>query len=445
MNNIDKYLQEQLLLAKVYENAETYVSSDGKQTMKISDLNPSNIELLEIKEIPINDGTVETIGKFQIWLPNGEKEILTVNNDGEDMAVDFVDDDEISQKFMLTPRMKKEIFKYEIEANVPTEEVENALFPNSPEELEKQIAEDTLIPKSEEETIKKIKENNPDLQVQEINKEEEENELDKEKETKEISDETPGEEKEEKEEEKVEIPENVRDKVEEIKEREGASLKHVLIAKNPSSISSQLIDTAGLQDNGGPVYCLAFSNGDLSSGNDRVVFVQGERVIDERRYDEDATNMMNDYRQSSVVENATDKDSKVFYTDIDGNTTVADLVARPKDLRRQDKDILAEKLNDLENKQKGILNSTNLTADEKIEKFKEINHERIKLLDEYGLDMPNIRSEISADIEMQEEARERAEEESKKQEETEEERNDENDDDEIDPRDPFSKYINGRE
>lgn len=389
MDNIDEYLEEKYLLAKVYKNAEIYTSSDGKQTMRFDKIDPSNIKLLEVKEIQKKDGTVEKIANIQILLPNGETEILTVNNNGEDMAVNFIGDDGISQKFMLTPRMKKEIFKYEIEANISTEEVEKALFPNSPEELEKQIAEETLIP---ENIIEKIKEMNPEL-VKEINEKKQKGKEEEEEK-----------EQEENKQEKVNLPGHVADIVEQIKEREQANLKHVLVAKNPSSISSQLVDTAGLQDNGGPVYCLAFSSGDISSANDRVVFVQGENIIDERRYDEDATNMMNDYRQNAVVENVTDKNSKIFYTDIDGHTISADLVARPKDLRRKDKDILVQKLNDLDNKEKDILNSASLSVEEKLQKYKEINQERLKLFNEYGLDIPNIRSEVEADLEKQEEA-----------------------------------------
>ena len=395
MNDIDNYLQRQFLLAKVYENADTYVSSDGKKTMRVRDIDPSNIDLVEVKEIQKRDGTVEKIGKVQILLPNGETQILTVNDKGEDMAVDFIGDDENSQNFMLTPRMKKQVFKYAVEANVSVEEVENALFPDSPEEMEKQIAEDTLIPENEEETIKKIKENNPNLQVKEIDREEEERDKGKEEETKEKDAELS---EEEKEEEEVNIPENVKDKVDEIKEREGATLKHVLIARNPSSISDQLIDTAGLQDNGGPVYCLAFSSGDISTGNDRIVFVQGERVIDERRYDEDATKVMDEYKTASVVDNAEDKGTKVYYKDMDGHQIVADLVTEPRDLRREDKELLAQNLEELENKQDSIKNVTNLSKAEKIEKMQEINDDRLKLFDKYGLKLPTIRSEIETDM-----------------------------------------------
>ncbi len=415
MDSRDRYLEEQYLSSKAYENAEVYTSSEGNETTPLRDLDPSSVQLLDIGEIQKEDGEVFRVGYFEVTLPNGEKAILTVDKDGQDMSLDFVDDEGNSQKFMLTPRMKREIFKFQVEAKMSTEELQDALFPSSQDEMEKEIAQDTLVPKSAEETIKKIKEKNPEADVREVNNEEQQEEAEKQE---------PDEEEIE-EDNEIEIPEKIKDKVEEIRESEGAQLKHVLIARNPSSISDQLIDTAGLQDNGGPVYCLAFANADLSSGSDRIIFVQGERVVDDRRYDEDATNMMNDYRHASVVENVTDKDSKVYYTDIDGHTTVADLVATPKDLRRQDKDILAEKLNELENKQKGILNSTNLTVDEKIEKCQEINQERLQLFDEYGLDIPNIRSEISADIDIGEEVQDDIEDSQQEDAETEKEDDDE--------------------
>lgn len=417
MDKLDSYLEKQYLYSKAYENAELYKSSDGKQTTKLKNIDSRDIKMLETEEILKDNGETFKLGKFEINLPNGEKVILTVDNNGKDMSCDFVDNDGNSQKFLLTPRMKKEIFKYQLETNLSIQELEQSLFPNSQEEMEKEIGKDSLIPKSAEETIKKIKEKNQNADVKEVQN------LEKQNDEKKLEDEN----------NEISLPENIKDKVQEVKENEGAALKHVLIAKNPSSVSEQLIDTAGLKDNGAPVYCLAFSNADLSTGNDRVIFVQGEKVVDERRYDKDASDMMNDHRNSSVVYNAEDKSNKIYYTDIDGHTTVADLVAEPKDLRREDKELLAEKLNDLEEKEEGIISSSNLTPSEKIEYSEKINMDRLELFKENGLKMPVIESEIKADLEIAQDAKSDIQEDEEQEKPQEVEKEDEEDDD-RDPR-----------
>ena len=264
---------------------------------------------------------------------------------------------------------------------------------------------------------------------EEIEKDSEEQDIEKGEDLEKTDDET---------EEELELPENVKDVVEEIKETDGSSLKHVLITKNPSSVADQLMDSAGINENGEPVYCLQFKNGDLGASHDRVVIVQGERVIDEPRYYEDASRFMDSYKNSNVVENVEDNETKIYYTDIHGHTIVADMKAEPRDLNSIQKQELAEKLAELSSQEKAI-KAQDKPLTEKLEDLQKINGKRLELFDEYGLDVQEIRDEIQGDYEIREDVQDNIEDmEAEKEEEQKEEQLDEYDG--VDPRDTRNRY-----
>ena len=382
--------------AKALKNAKIYSSSEGKEEdmIDLKDINPKNVKFKGIENIEQDNGLIFENSHFEILLPNGEHVILTVDREGKDMSCDFVDKDGKSQKFLLTPRMQEEIMMKavngNIKGNVDTQFLQEALFPVSQEEMEKEIEKDTLIPKDAMETVKKLKEKNPNVDVKE-NIEEEKSVDEK---TNKNSDEI---EEEEKGDEEIQLPEDIKDTIEQIKQRDGSKLKHILLTKNPSSVTDQLMDDAGIQENGEPVYCLSFRSGDINS-NDRIVFIQGSKVIDDRRYDEDGSKFMNNYRNSKVVENVKDMESKVLYTDMDGHTFVAEMIKEPRDLKPDQKIELDKKLDELMSKEEAIKKS-DMPLDTKLEMLEKINNERIKEFNEYGIEVPEIRAEIEADIE----------------------------------------------
>lgn len=420
---INEYLKNRYAYIKAYENANVYLSSEGKETIPLKNINPKNVKYRGIEEIPKEDGLIFEKSHFEIILPNGEKTILTVDKNGNDMSCNFIDENGKSKKFLLTPRMQKEIISKsingKIQGNIDSSVIKSALFPTTQEDMEKEIEKDTLIPKETEDTIKKIKEKNPNADVKKaVENASKEDEKDDEKEKKEL-----------------EFPEEVKSLVEEIKEKDGSKLKHVLITKNPRSISDQLTDNVGLKENGAPVYCLSFRNAAIST-NDRVVFIQGSKVIDERKFDEDATDFMNNYKNSSVVQNVEDLDSKIYYTDLDGHTIVADMVTEPRDLKPNQKEELADLLDELDNEEEAI-RSSNMLLEDKIEASQKVNDKRIRAFDKYGLSVSEIRSEIRADEEIGDDIQDDIEEE--KEELNSQELEDDIDveeDDEYDPRDP---------
>ena len=408
---INEYLKNNYAYAKAYQNAKVYVSSEGKEVIPLRNIDPKKVKYKGIKSIKKEDGLIFEKSHFEITLPNGERTILTVDKDGKDISCNFIDENGKTKKFLLTPRMQKQIIEEsingKIQGKIDANTIKEALFPNTDEEMEKEIEKDTLIPKKSEQTVKKLKEKNPSVDAKEVQDSNIE-----------------GRKKEKSDKEDIEFPDEIRDYVEEIKQRDGAKLKHVLITKNPASITDQLTEASGIKDNGEPVYCLSFRSGDVAS-NDRVVFVQGAKVIDERRFDEDATNFMENYRTAAVVENVEDMDSKIYYTDLDGHTIVADMRTEPRDLKPDQKEELANILNKLENEEQAIRNSS-MSLTDKIEASQKINDKRIKAFDEYGLQLSEIRSEIRADEEIGDDIQEDIEE---------KEDTVENIEDEYDPRD----------
>ena len=403
----EKYINNRLSITKALKNAHTLDSNENGNDIKLSDtqVDINNAETIFIRS---EDGKVIPIILIPSVLKNGEKILTVIDEEGQDMACIFLDHDE---EFKLTPRMEKEILVKAINgkikgSHVNDEIIRKALFPESLEDFEKEIEENNLIPKDVEETIKKIKEVDPNTNIEEAI--EKENELEEDKED-----------KSELEEEAI-LPDEVRDEVARIKNTEGARLKHVLLTKNPSSISDKLVDDAGIRENGEPVYCLSFQKRSLEIDSDRIVFVQGTRVIDDRKYDDDATEVLEQYRNSSVVQNIEDDENKVIYTDLDGHTIVADMETEPRDLSIRQKELLAEELEKLDNEEDAI-RSSDMPLEDKIEANQKINEKRIALFDKYGLKIPEIRSEMRGDDEIGEEIQNDIE-----------ERNDE--DDEYDPR-----------
>ena len=437
---LNRYLEEEFVYMKAMEKAKTYKSSDGIDTINLKDIDPEKVDYKGIDYIKKDDGTVFEKADFEITLPNGEKTILTVDKNGNDISCNFIDEDGKSQVFLLTPDMQARIMKQavddKIQGNIDTQTLQEALFPNSPEEMEKAIKEDTLIPKSAEETIEKVKAKNPNADIEEVKSEEmekdaEEQDIEKGEDLEKTDDET---------EEELELPENIKDVVEEIKETDGSSLKHVLITKNPSSVADQLMDSAGINENGEPVYCLQFKNGDLGATHDRVVIVQGEKVIDEPRYYEDASRFMDSYKNSNVVENVEDNETKIYYTDIHGHTIVADMKTEPRDLNSIQKQELAEKLAELSSQEKAI-KAQDKPLTEKLEDLQKINGKRLELFDEYGLDVQEIRNEIQGDYEIREDIQGDIEE-MKETREEEEEDQELNEDDGRDPRESsHTRYL----
>ncbi len=261
-----------------------------------------------------------------VTLENGQHVDVIVNQKGQDMACVFLDIEGKESQFAVTPRMQKEILSKglkNIEGVISTEMAKEGLLPKTLQEFKEGVEKDTLVPKNAKESVEKIKEKAPNADVKAVEGEEE-------RDTKQA------------EEEETEIPEGAKDAVSKFRENyKGGRLKQILEVDDPESINDKLEGNTGITKEGGKVYCLRFA--DSGAGlSDKVIMIQGEKVVENSKYDNDMTELMNDKTQNGVRD-LEDNDSKIYITDSNGKTIEYDLIAKPKDLSMEEKkDVNAE-------------------------------------------------------------------------------------------------------
>lgn len=257
---------------------------------KMKNLDPSkqdNEKLMSTYVIPVT-------------LQTGEKIDVIINQKGQDMACVFLDKEGKQNGFAVTPRMQKEILASgmkNIEGIINTEIAKEGLIPKTLEEFEEEVSKDTLVPKTSKETVAKIKEKLPDADIKEIEDGREDNEQTLEKSNQ----------------EEKELPSDVKDAVAKFREKyKGGKLKQILEVDDPSSINEKLDGNTGIMQNGGKVHCLRFADSGAGMG-DKVIMIQGDRIIENSKYDSDMTELMND-KTAESVRTLEDNDSKLYYT-----------------------------------------------------------------------------------------------------------------------------------
>lgn len=396
------YAEKCLVAAKASLNASA-LSSEGSSkklmdcgidTMKISTLgeylaNKKRTEAAEIDNDKIEglreDSKLARTFVVPVILPNGQEIEVIVNSKGQDMACMYKDEAGNEKEFKLTPRMKKQIEKgidnvpEGLEAIVGKEfldevkeEIQTEYSPNKEiinvEDFAEKVSKDALVP-GKKQFIDKVNEKNG------VKSEVEENDIENNK----------------------EIPAEARDIISKIcsetQNCDISDLKQVIEVRDPNSLTDKLENT-GFSPTGGKIYCLRF-RGKETGGQDRIIMVQGTRAVDERRYDEDVTELMND-KYSKVVNELKDRDSKIVYTDMDGNTFVADLEREPRDLKMSEKEDLMKELANLDALKEDELASAE--SEEEIANVFKISNERRKaLFEKYGIKVPEIEAEMTAD------------------------------------------------
>ena len=115
---INEYLKNNYAYAKAYQNAKVYVSSEGKEVIPLRNIDPKKVKYKGIKSIKKEDGLIFEKSHFEITLPNGERTILTVDKDGKDISCNFIDENGKTKKFLLTPRMQKQIIEESINGKI---------------------------------------------------------------------------------------------------------------------------------------------------------------------------------------------------------------------------------------------------------------------------------------------------------------------------------------
>lgn len=423
-------LDKNLIAAKASLNASC-LDSDGN-TIKLSECAIHTNGIVSLSKY-LNEKNENNSKKFDnkklekrcvipVTLPNGEMVKVEVNSNGQDEIIIRDDKNEI------TPRMRALI-----EENIPEglkdivgeESFNKEFFPDTLEEFAERVSDDELIPEDGKEAAKRLgikteREIEEEIKADELKEieeqekdEEEHEELDEEKneELEEEKDEEEQEKLDEEEQEELdedeginEIPEEVRDEISKIcseNDLDINNIKQVLKVGNPKSITDKVEDT-GIDENGGTVTSLRFRDASLT---DKVINVQDGRVL-ENRNNRDMTRLMDD-KTENEVENLSDNESKIVYTDLDGNTTVCDLTKEPRDLTMEKKDELKKELDKIDSQTELVKNDSEMSVEDKAQMFQKINEKRLTTLKNYGISVPKVENEIQADIEITEEIQEK--------------------------------------
>lgn len=396
-------------------NLENYMQKRGYNSEKSNKLAKTYVVPLAVK------------------LPSGEiKNIdIVVDSKGQDIAV--ISD---NNRIKLSSRIENEILtnsiKGDVKGKVDTETIKNLLSPETLEELAEEIENDTLIP-TPEEAVEKMKQKSSNVDIEltdeakqrqsdekEDKQDETENKLEENEENNEskkllknnndieieeksdieINDKQLGEERNEaeKDDEIKQVPEEVRDEIARLCSEHNydiSALKEVMIV-NPKVITEKLEET-GIAENGPNVYCLRFRDAKL---NDRVVMSQaGKTPVDKQAYDEPMREIMNERRYCSVDKTIEDEHDKIYFTDIHGNTTVAEMRKEPRDLTCDDKERIQKEFEELD-KAADIILSSDMPIEEKAGELQKINDRRIDLFKDYGIEVPEVEGEIKADNEI---------------------------------------------
>ena len=424
------YAEKCLVAAKSSLNASA-LSSEGSSvklmdcgidSMRISTLgeylaNKKRTEAAEIDNDKIEgfreDSKLARVFVVPVILPNGQEIEVIVNSKGQDMACMYKDEAGNEKEFQLTTRMKEQIekginnapegleaivgkeFLEEVKEEIQTEYSPNMEIINV-EDFAEKVSKDELVP-GKKQIIDKVNEKNGvKSEVEENNKE---------------------------------IPAEKRDIISKICSENGLDINKLKeVMEVPPKAISENLEGTGFTENNGMVISLRFK-GEGSSLQGQVVMAQGEKVINERKYDSYMNDYMNEHKDTKKVKTIEDEHDQLVYVDLDGNVTVCEIEKEPRDLTCSEKEFLQDEMRKLDDSTKKILNS-DMPLEQKTKEIIKINTKRLDLLDEHGISASLVENEIEADIEISEEVGAIAAEEAEEEEITEEKAQEEPESDE---------------
>ncbi len=403
--NTLRYLDKSWIASKSASNAriEGYnLKNCAIDTMKISTLgeylankrkkeDPLDLESLDYSLI--DDKNLAKRFVVPVTLPNGKEVEAIVDYDGRDEARILVNPEEGEKEFEITIRLKNEIEKMTPEnmQKVIKEEVYNSKFlPDTLDEYAEKVQKDELIPKSKKHAAQMAGISSEEL----LKKQEEREEAEK------------------------EIPVEARDTISKICSENDLDIADLIevMEIEPQVIKNNLEET-GIREENGRVYCLRFRDGGNLQG--RVVLSQGEKIVDDRRYDNYMTDYMNEHRGQKRIRETECEHDKISYTDLHGNTTVCEITREPRDINCSDKELLQAEMEKLDRAQEQI-KSADMPLEKKAEEMIKINQKRMDIFKSYGVEVPLVENEIEADMEIAEEVNQIEEEKNEYKEEQEE-------------------------
>ena len=149
-------------------------------------------------------------------------------------------------------------------------------------------------------------------------------------------------------------------------------------------------------------YALRFATNSPSL-QDRIVLWQDNRIIDKRENDAELEEKMETEESKIPPEVLTGKENKLIYTDMSGNTFVAPLRCHTKDLTDKEAMKVISEFERIKAEEKSILSSRKYPPHIAISKLTEAKEARLDVINKYGLKVPEIKDEITADRETSEE------------------------------------------
>ena len=156
-------------------------------------------------------------------------------------------------------------------------------------------------------------------------------------------------------------------------------------------------------------YALRFRSKDVNI-SDRIVVVQDSRVLDKRMYDSNIESKMDAEYAKAPVEVLDDDSKKISYTDVDGHTFTAEVKRKPKDLTRTELDTALQEFEVINRQEREIFADAEfIPPEEFMRRMAQTQDARLKVIDKYGIQVPEIRDEIKADKELSEEIGEKIE------------------------------------
>ena len=392
-NNLG-YIEKSWIAAKASLNGSA-LSSEGESvalkdcgidTMKIATLGDylADRRMKEGKDINFDLRDDEKLSRryvIPVTLPNGQEIEVIVNQEGQDEACMYRDEEGNEKEFQLTPRMKEAIesmMPSNLKEVIGEEAYKQGFIPETLDDYAEKVQQDELVPKNAKHAVQMA-----GITADELEKE-----------------------KTEIEEAEKEIPTEARDKISKICSEQNldiTTLKEVMEVE-PEVISDNLEET-GIRENNGRVYCLRFR--DAANLQGRVVMVQGEKAVDERRYDDYMNDYMNEHKDQKVVEEVECEHDKIAYTDLHGNTVVCEMMKEPRDLGCSEKELIQAEMEKLDKNAEYILNS-DMPLENKTQEMIKINQKRLDIFKSYGITVPTVENEIEADMEISEEVGEEA-------------------------------------
>lgn len=226
---------------------------------------------------------------------------LIIDSKGQDIALITKDKEGKELNFKIDSKLEKNIrlMTQGVEKEMGPEYAKEFL-PRNVEELAKKISKDKLIPKNQEEVDKRKNSALGNFENSEMDGQDKENE--------------------------EELSEDIKDRISKDTGRDISGIKRVVTVEDATSlnIGNGIDDEINCTESGEKVTIVEFKSG--NSLNSEIVLVQGEKIIDDRRFDTKITDRVSEIDAREVQELEEKETSSITYTGTDGKQRTIELI-----------------------------------------------------------------------------------------------------------------------